>query len=121
MARARSASRTRRIASSWTLASAKAIAAGDGAGPPIRRASRAASAASSGRFDTGRLSPWRSALREDRALPSAVRGPVLRPGFLSLRGRTSEIRAIVSSRGFRPHFVGRINERCRLAPEPGVA
>jgi hypothetical protein len=44
---------------------------------PIRRASSATSALSSGSARTEIDRPWRTALREARALPLAVRGPVL--------------------------------------------
>src|SRR5438094_872396 len=59
-----------RRASSWSC--------GPASGPAIWRASVAAGSDSAGSEKMGRLRPWRSAFRADRAFPSAVLGPVLK-------------------------------------------
>jgi hypothetical protein len=60
-------------------------------GPAIRSASAATSGASVGSASTGRLSPWRSALRATAALPARVRGPVLRAALARLAARTAAL------------------------------
>jgi hypothetical protein len=52
--------------------------------PAIRCASASTSGASDGSASTGRLRPWRSALRATIALPARVRGPVLRAALARL-------------------------------------
>jgi hypothetical protein len=84
--------RMRRMRSMSTCASAMRRAAARrgslASSPAIRPASAAACAASPGSASTGRLSPWRSALRALRCLPAAVRGPVLRAALARLAACT---------------------------------
>jgi hypothetical protein len=84
--------RTRRMRSisicASAMRSAAALCSSLAPSPAIRRASAAASAASAGSASTGRLSPWRSALRALRCLPARVRGPVLRAALARLASRT---------------------------------
>jgi len=87
------AARTRRTRSTSTCASAMPSAAtrcvSRAPFPAIRSASAATSAASVASARTGRLSPWRNALRATAALPAAVRGPVLRAALTRLAARTA--------------------------------
>jgi hypothetical protein len=87
--------RTRRMRSMSICASAIQTAAAWRASlapsPAIRRASTVTSAASAGSASTGRLSPWRSALRATAALPARVRGPVLRAALARLAARTAAV------------------------------
>jgi hypothetical protein len=84
--------------------------------PAIRRASAATSAASAGWASTGRLSPWRSALRATAALPLAVRGPVLRAALARLAARTFGLaHALFGEPPAAPHRVpGRLSPQHAL-------
>jgi hypothetical protein len=113
--------RTRRTRSTSTCASAIRSAAARRASPApgeaIRSANVATSGASAGSASTGRLSPWRSALRATAALPAAVRGPVLRAAFARLAARILSLThglagKPVSTRGAK--FRGQVSPKASL-------
>jgi hypothetical protein len=96
--------RTRRTRSTSTCASAMRSAAARRAslasGPAICPTNAVTSAASVASASTGRLRPWRSALRADAALPASVRGPVLRDALARLAARTAAL--VMRGRRARP-------------------
>jgi hypothetical protein len=85
--------------------------AGSLSNPQIRRARISTSRDSAGSNRTLRLRPWRSALRLTRALPAAVRGPVLARALARLAAR---LRSLIAPAVFaEPAAVaGRHGGRC---------
>jgi hypothetical protein len=115
--------RTPRMRNTSTCASAmRSAAARRGSpapSPAMRRASAATSPASAGSASTGRLNPWRRALRATAALPAGVRGPVLRAALARLAARTLSLaHVLVGEPASTPHRVlGRLSpEHARAAP-----
>ena len=98
-----------RHTSTWAQAIRQAIAKRSvpAAGPAMARARAAIWSAKTGSRPAGRLSPCRTALRDDRALPSGVFGPRLRRPFLRLASRLASLimPAPVLVIGHRSRFV----------------
>jgi hypothetical protein len=93
VARASTFARRARMTSTCAAAILPAMStrSGPAFGPAMARAKSAISCASAGSSPAGRLRPWRSALRAERALPSGVFGPQLRRPFLRLASRRASL------------------------------